>query len=490
LIAILKAKFFPNCIDISPFLFIVLCSEVKDMKKIVLATGITQLDDQLRDRIKKDVQFVGSVLFREGLEDVVSRKNPDIIILSELLDGVTPMRELILKIRTRFPEVRIIYFMKEENKSFKAFLYHWHVFDVFAQNINIALLEESIGHAKQFKDVSGDYDELKEFEKEAGMIDTSDPDEFRNMNPGNGINAPATGNSTLYNEIIAFWSILDQSARTFSMINTGLMLASNKQLKILMLDFNTENPNIHLQFGFVPDPEKNLGAIIEDLDDGIELSKESFDNYLIAHPTYKNLKILPGQILKNQNRNQKQLYDLLENIIIIAEQSNYSTILIDINSGLRDELTINILKKVSKILLHVAETPGSLYAVRRCFDSEAGLLVANLIDKKKITPIITLSQPDTQANFQRHLYQAIELRTGAIIDYHAECRESVLAGEPLLTKKPSDDMYSMFVRISNLIHKNIFVDSIKRPAAIKLPGGKNSLANLLPSFLNRSKSKK
>src|SRR5690242_2693509 len=100
------------------------------MKKIVLATGITQLDDQIKERIKKDVQFVGSVIYREGLEEAITRKSPDIIILSELLEGVVSLRELILKIRTRFPEVRIIYILKEENKSFKAFLYHFHIFDI------------------------------------------------------------------------------------------------------------------------------------------------------------------------------------------------------------------------------------------------------------------------------------------------------------------------------------------------------------------------
>jgi len=431
--------------------------------KVVLATGVPDLDGAIQQRIQR-AQFIGNALYKEAVVDVVERKKPDVIILSELLEGVLSTRELILTLRTRFPEVRIIYILKDENPKEKSFLYHWMIFDVFSGKFSPADLEEALFNPKQFKDVSHELEELKQFEKPTDLID--DVPDVRDMTRIDSTNygpldGPMQGTSNLYQQLVAYWSVLDQAGKTFSVVNTSLLLATSKDLKILLLDFNIDNPNIHLHFGLA-DPDRNLGALIEDVENGIELTKETFDRYLIPHPVYKNLKILPGYILKMKNREPGFVYSVFEKMIEVAQQSNYSTILIDTASGLKDELTVNILKKVNKILMHVPETPGSLYSVRRCFDNEVGPFVSHLIDRKKIVPVVTISHDDMRGNFTRALEATLETRVGGIILNHPDVRQSLYKGTPMLSKKPPEEIYDSFVLIANLVHKNIFRKPIKR----------------------------
>jgi cellulose biosynthesis protein BcsQ/response regulator of citrate/malate metabolism len=430
-----------------------------DKMKIVLATGVPDLDSAIEDRIK-GYQFVGSALYKEAVVDVIQRKKPNILILSELLEGVTSMRNLILTIRTRFPEVRIIYILKDENLKEKAFLYHWMIFDVFTGSFSVPQLQETLMNPKEFKDVHHEMDELKHFKKDLNTLDDdedeSDISDMEGINPNNysKIEPPKYGQSDLYQQIVTYWSVLDQSGKTFSITNTALALAGRKDLKILLIDFNLDNPNVNLYYSFV-DPNRNLGAIIDDIENGIDLTSNNFDDYLITHPTYNNLKILPGAILKMKKRDNKFMYQVFEKIMVAAERNNYSTILIDTKAGL-DDLTIGILKKSTKILLHLKETPGTLNALYRVFDTEVGPFVEKFIDKKKIIPIINESHPDTQNNFKRAIQGFLELSIGTIIHYSQEVRPSHYKGVPLLSKKSSNDMYNTFLIISNLIHKNIF----------------------------------
>lgn len=438
--------------------------------KIVLATGVPDLDSAIEDRIP-GVTFLGSALYKEAVVDVVERKQPDVIILTELLEGVTPMRELILTLRTRFPEVRIIYVLKDESPKEKAFLYHWMIFDVFTGGFNIPQLEEALKNPKEFKDVHHELDELKHFKKETSMMDEdTDISDMTSIDGSNysRINGPNAGTSTLYQQVVAFWSVLDQSGKTFSISNTALALAGRKELKILLIDFNLDNPNINLYYNFV-DPNRNLGAIIDDIENGIPLTSDNLDDYLITHPIYSNLKILPGAILKMKKRDPEFMFQIFEKLIEAAERNNFSTILIDTKAGL-DELTVRILKKVSKILLHVKETPGSLNGLHRMFDTEVGPFVEKLIDKRKMIPIVTESHSDTQTNFKRAIHGFLELPIGAVLPYSQEVRPSLYKGVPMLSKKPPEDIYNEFIRISNLIHQNIFkMPTTKRPLDIKQP---------------------
>lgn len=433
--------------------------------KVVLATGITQLDEQIKNRIQDPrIEFVGTALFKEAVEDVLARCEPDVLLLSETLDGPLSNRELILKLRIKFPDTRIIYFLKEDNPKERSFLYHYSVFDIFVNKFNPTDFKNALFNPKQFKDVSkeiadiGGYDSFETEEQ-------SYIERFTTIHDGSGkrINAPVKEGEALYQQMVSFWSVLDQSGRTSSAVNTSLMLSSNPKLKVLLLDFNIDNPNVHLQFGF-SDPERNLGALVEDFQNGKDINTETLKNYLVTHNSHKNLTILPGILLKMERPNDDVLIEIFDLIIEAAQRLNYSTILIDTNSGVRDKLTAHILNKVNKIFLHITETPGSIYAINRCLDREFGPFSRNLIDRKKILPIITRSSEETFLNFRRHVEKTLETGVRARINENEELRNSLFKAMPILQKSPPEEIYDSFIFISNLVH-NIFKNPIKRKTA-------------------------
>lgn len=455
--------------------------------KIVLATGVPQLDDAIEDSIK-EVDVVGSVLFREAVIDIVERKKPNAIILSELLDGTIKSREVVLKLRTRFPETRIIYIMKDENAQEESFLYQLSVFDILPSKFGVPELKKALFSPKEFKDVAGRMEELKSYQKPSDLIDeTTDLSGFTHINGDGYEEIPTQGGNAgqPYQQIATFWSTRDEAGKTFSAINSALLLATNKSLKILLIDYSLENPSVHLQFR-VADENRNLSAIVDDAQNGVRINKNTLDDYLITHPVYTNLKILPGYILKMKRAKDEELITIFDDIIEAAERSNFSTILVDVDSNLHSPVTVHILQESTRILLHVAENPGSLNALRRVFDSEIGPFVEKLIDKKKIVPIITHSIDENRSKFKLALEKTIELRVGSIIERSDEILTSFFIMQPIFSKKPGDELYNSFIFICNLIHPNIF----NRPMTGPKKKNKNEKKGLLGGLFGKSNKKK
>ena len=120
--------------------------------KLLLATGIQELDSAIISRIPH-VTFTEPVYSKDSLLSSIQKDNPDVLLLSDLLEGVHPLRECILQIRTQFPNTRIIFIEKEEDKSFKSFLHHWMSFDVLTGAFTVNELENAIFHPKSFQDI-------------------------------------------------------------------------------------------------------------------------------------------------------------------------------------------------------------------------------------------------------------------------------------------------------------------------------------------------
>lgn len=383
---------------------------------IILATGRPDLDDTIKELLK-NVNVVGEITYRKGVIDLVELKKPNVIIMSDLLDGEEiKMKDLLLTLRLRCPLVRIIYLLKEENPRDRAFLYHWSIFDVLSSSFTIRDLENLLNNPKQFADV---HEEMIALEKYKKQIDVEEPGEGFGTIDTEGYHSPfekhAQNAHHLKQEIVAFWSVLEQAGKTFSSANTALALANNPNLQVLLLDFNIKNPNINFYFNF-KDPDRNLSALIEDLGED-ELTKEILDDYLVEHPVFPNLKILPGFILRREEPNDEILTKLLPAIINIAIKSNYSSILVDLEAGFKAPYNVEILKQATKILLHIAENPGSYYALTRMFDNLYGAFAKNLIEHNKLIPIITHSYDETYSNFKLQVEKLLETRVLVTFDY-------------------------------------------------------------------------
>lgn len=451
-------------------------------KKVLLATGVPDFDESIKNQIDS-VDFVGTVLYREGLVDAIKRKKPDIVVICNLLEGMKDVREMIIDIRTTFPEVRVIYIFSEEDLKLKGFLYHWMIFDVFVGNFSVKSLEENFFNKKEFKDIVQEYEGIK---KNPTTEEEPNIDGFSGISGGGyqKLDSPTLGTSSLYQEIVSFWAVSDQSGKTTSACNVALRIASKPELKVLLMDFSSSNPNVQLQFGF-SDPDRNLGAIVEDVENGLELDEYNIEDYLYTHPVYKNLSILSGNILKMKNKNSDFMIKIFNKILEITQKKNYSTILIDTDSGVRDDLTVHILQQSNKILLHVKESPSSLYAARRFFDTEVGPFVEKLIDRKKVLGIITFSHEDKLSNFSRAFTASTEIRVGLSIPENVMFLDTLFEGSPILSKEHPIEIYNLFLLMSNIIHQKLFIPPSSTKKGNK---NKNKKVDKKSSFFNFRKN--
>lgn len=424
--------------------------------KVILATGLPDLEDLIEKNIQAD--FLGAALYRESVAEIVENKEPDVVILSELLEGVTDMKSLVLKLRTRSPKTRIVYIMKDESPTMKSFLYQWMVFDVFAGSFSIPELNDALYNPKEFKDISAEIEVLKKYSRNPDMLEDNEEDAILDQFNSSAYSrlGSQSGDGELYRQIVSFWSTQDLSGKTFSITNTALSLANRSDLKILLLDFNIENPTVNLYYSFV-DADKNLGAFVDDLLLEEEITAENFEDYLITHPLYSNLKILPGYILKMARQSDEFMINVFNMILEFSNIHNFSTVLIDTKAGL-NPLNKEILSKSSKILLHINENPSSLNSVYRFFDTQYGPFVSSLLDKSKIVPIINQYHPETIVNFKRAIHSFLELPVGASFPQSEKVRLSIQKQTPILSKKTNDETYLGFIRISNTIHPNSFVE--------------------------------
>lgn len=438
------------------------------MISILLATGFEKLDNTLDKFFDKDekIQFFKQrVYFREGLSDSIIRNQPDIILLSDKLDGNSlSLEHMIRLVRKRHPETRIVFILSnKDNIKLRKLLFQVSVYDVFAlePKLNVKDMYRSFFKPNEWKDVahhipdldedSFDLDEDYILNSKDGLIIEEDYSTFETkmkQNIGDSLSRRA-----------AFWSIRQQSGTTFLAINTALLLAQHAEQKILLIDFNPNNPNIHLQFNLTSadqDGNRNLAALCEDIDLNAIMKVSEIDDYVITHPFYPNLRILLGLTLKSRKPSQETLSKAFNLIVEYAKKEGYTSILFDVESGLEEPFIIDILRNVDVIINPITENPGNIIAVQKLFDREFGPFFLNYLDLKKLNPILNKStQSEDTTKLQLIIQSNLTRKVEVFIPNNEEIFESVRKGSPLLKKQVSSDLMRQLMITANYIH-NIF----------------------------------
>lgn len=437
------------------------------MISILFATGFEQLDNTLEKFFSKDEKILfikQKVYFREGLGDSITRNHPDIILLSDKLEGNTLSLEQLIRItRKRHPDTRIIFILTDkDNYRIKKLLYQLSVFDIFSlePKLDTKELYQSFLKPKEWKDVAHQMTDLDSdsFEldtdflledKDEGIILEDDYSKFETKFKHN----PTVD----YFKTAAFWSVRQQSGSTFLSVNTALLLSQNSEQKILLVDFNPNNPNIHVQFKLNdPDGNHNLGALCEDLEGKTISNILDVEDYLITHPYYPNLKIMLGVILKSKKPNQKTLYHSFKLIKEYAEQEGYTSVIFDMESGMEEEHIINVIKEIDVSIMPITETPGNIVALQKLFDHEFGPFFLNFLDLKKVYPIINKSSNTDNTKKIQHLIQSfLNRKIEVFVPSDQEIYASVQNGSPLLKKECSPELLRPLSMTANYIH-NIF----------------------------------
>lgn len=124
------------------------------MQKILLATGNRNFEDYLVANLSKELDFVGEVIYREGLVRTIGQKRPNIVLLRDALQGSTDLAVVINEVRNTYPDVRIIYVGVERNDSFYNNLVNQGVYDlIVGGTVDIAEVIDRIRVPAKYNDV-------------------------------------------------------------------------------------------------------------------------------------------------------------------------------------------------------------------------------------------------------------------------------------------------------------------------------------------------
>lgn len=89
----------------------------------------------------------------ENLPDLVKKEKPTIVVLHEsFFKDDQDYKETILRLVTRFPHLRIICLLKEENDRKRLFLFKWQVFNVILDKSMDDLID-AIHSPRSFLDI-------------------------------------------------------------------------------------------------------------------------------------------------------------------------------------------------------------------------------------------------------------------------------------------------------------------------------------------------
>jgi MinD-like ATPase involved in chromosome partitioning or flagellar assembly len=434
------------------------------MIKVLLATGFTKLDDQLIKRFPNESEFKfvdKPVYFREGVSEKIERFTPDIIVISDFLEGASiTITGLVKLIRKKFPNLRIIYLTKtEENVDMKKFLFSMGIYDVLSiqPRINSNELKDLIIEGLQWKDVSHfftDFDPSERFQIDEELMSNSNSENqyksFRTKQKKNIDN--------IKGNIITFWSPRHQSGNSTMIANASLLLTSRPEEKILLIDFNLQNPNLHLLLNTEDhDGDHNLSALCEDLTLGEVKTSKDISKYIITHKTFSNISFLPGFILKYELPKEDVLMKSIDFIIKYSIENNYTAVMFDMDSDLSFQPNLHLMKKSSKIILPLSERPGTIVNLQKVFDAEFGPFFLNFLDINKVYPVLNFSTDTNETIKITQLIQNLLKREiYAEIPYLREIVTSNNEGVPYLREKPNVDILREFIKLTNCIH-DVFI---------------------------------
>ena len=106
------------------------------MKSIMTAIGNPVFNKELRKQ--KNIKIIGKdIQYREAILDILEKnKKIDYIILNEEIPGEIDFENLINKIKEIKKEIKIIFFLKQEDKEKEKLLkklVHYNIFHIEAQ---------------------------------------------------------------------------------------------------------------------------------------------------------------------------------------------------------------------------------------------------------------------------------------------------------------------------------------------------------------------
>lgn len=236
------------------------------MKKIMTAIGNQNLNQRLQQEDTFEI-VAEDIPYKEGIIEVLERKQIDTLILSELLPGEIEIKELIERVKSINPKIQVILFLEKKNQELENYLYAKGVSSIFYDNqIEISKIIEFIKEEKsESKQLKKEIEELKQLviEKEGNHTKIKEFLQSKNKKMKTKklltMKQEKTAGKQETKQVICISGTSGVGKSIFS-VNLAKAFMENKN-KVLIIDFDVLNNSLHTILGIKQYPEKVANKI-------------------------------------------------------------------------------------------------------------------------------------------------------------------------------------------------------------------------------------
>lgn len=293
------------------------------MKKIITAINNPKLNEELKK--EKYIEIIGKdIIYKEGILDILEKeKNIDIIILNENIEGEITLQKLIEKIKQKNEKIKIIIIMEKENiEKEEEFKKEKNIEIYYNNKINL----ESLIKIIKEKEINNEEEIKKEIENLKKIILENNINNKKIINKEKNKRENENTKKLLKNKILKNYLIINKLRKIkntkitndnikpennkkgkiiniFGINGSGKTLITsifgyylqNKNNKILLIDFNINNPNLHTIF-----QTKKYSKNINNL-----LNKKTEKNKNKILKKINNIKFINYKKINNIKNNKK-----------------------------------------------------------------------------------------------------------------------------------------------------------------------------------------
>lgn len=437
--------------------------------RVVLATGDERLDDYVAQ--VPGVRVLRAVYYKEGVLSTLQELReagevPDVLMISENLDGDGDIRDLLREIRLTSYETRIIFIFDNADEdnvlSMRHFLLGLQIYDTLGDH------PDGFGPEEVLQALLEPRSPL-EVMRELAQLSRGEDIARRPPHPLSGYGASSPGAGTertqpapqnlrveLTTDVVpvtAFWSAKGGEGVDTLAVNVAIAVAqAAPDLMVCIVDL-ARTPNVHLHFN-VFDEDRNLETVL-DLARRNRLSPHTIQRYVIEHQKIRNLWILPGSIRTiNFDQELEGRERDIETLIAVL-RSVYDCVILVLSSdmpSLSFPPTLVGLQKADQILMVLTEDHASLYNARRALDPEYGRLQARDIDMSKIRFVLN-KYLAVGTGLREQMLRKFGQEPAAVVPMFAEILSQAMAeARPLMMQADlPEEVQAGFHAVANLI---------------------------------------
>lgn len=206
-------------------------------QKLLLAVGHESIEEWVAQELYQQVEMVGVALDASQIEQHCKEKQPDLLLLSRFLSGQARLEELLITLRKRYGNMRIILLLGQKDGRSDELCnvaISLGIYDLVIGKVTTTQLSKVILHPNGYADVAPLHTKLYSF----------------------GAGQQASPKLSLEQEIkilrprqVVFWAPKGGTGATTLAVSTAVRLAQAQGVKVGLLDFHLQHPHVSAHLG-------------------------------------------------------------------------------------------------------------------------------------------------------------------------------------------------------------------------------------------------